>query len=455
MLKEQLFSFYGIIFIIFLIWIIYLVATDNRFDTNRKYLFFFIVVGLILIGYFLDKMPYLIIKDLFWYSLILNGSFIFHVLILDRIFHWCWKKHYEYLGFIVSRISFTLSFSAIICFLRDYLWEIFSYLPSSYEHFKFILRLHKNDTYEYKNTFRYKQAYFFVNYMKYIPFPYFFFFIIDKIIYFFMKSVLIILIYFSTIFHNYSLFLLGKNNKIDKNVILKQFILFMIFFIISIIIGTPRLYIIWLFQILIEFYKIFNYEYYNANRRIEFQGLNNIIEKIKYHYDNYDKTPYWYLWYEGKYKELIKIYEKPYHPFFNFDLYKFLNNKYQDGEWSWVWGAEDTPYADFSESKMEFPITKIYKFYPWEDMAIGYCRSRDLAYKDDFLEPGQKLERNRTERLVDGLFWCKLIGRDHRLLLKIMPDIIFEEDIPIKEDFLKLLENEDNIYYYRVWLRSY
>jgi len=81
-----------IIYVLVLVIIIYLILTDNRFNLKRKIIFIIINIIFIIFSLIINKSPILIIKDLFWYSLILNISLIFHVLILDRIFYWAWKK---------------------------------------------------------------------------------------------------------------------------------------------------------------------------------------------------------------------------------------------------------------------------------------------------------------------------------------------------------------------------
>jgi len=138
-----LFVFYLIILLIILL----LILTDNRFSFSRKIIFIIINILFLIISLIINESPLLIIKDLFWYSLLINFSFIFHVLILNRIFYWAWKKRrienekikkrYEYIGFIVSRISFTLSIWGIMYFLQN-LMEII-YNKKYIKYYEFIL----------------------------------------------------------------------------------------------------------------------------------------------------------------------------------------------------------------------------------------------------------------------------------------------------------------------------
>ena len=83
------FTITNIIFFFFLLILIILVFTDERFSLIRKLLFILLNICLIILSIYLEKLPHIIIKDLFWYSLILNGSFILHVIILSRMFEYC------------------------------------------------------------------------------------------------------------------------------------------------------------------------------------------------------------------------------------------------------------------------------------------------------------------------------------------------------------------------------
>jgi hypothetical protein len=76
-----------------------------------------------------------------------------------------------------------------------------------------------------------------------------------------------------------------------------------------------------------------------------------------------------------------------------FDLSKFLANKYQCGESRDIWNEYGTPYVvskygEYDRS-LKYPITRIYEFYPWEEMALGYYGALRLihpivdAYGDD------------------------------------------------------------------------
>jgi len=431
----------NIIFFSFLLILTILIFTDERFSFWRKLLFLFLNICLILISIYLEKLPYLIIKDLFWYSLILNGSFIFHVIILNRMFEYCWKKHYEYLGYIISRISFTLSLSFLLYILREYIEGFGTY------------KFFKEEEEEEKKTFKYKYAKFFVEYI--INKKIFYYILkyilkyIRKYLYYFFNILEIIFIRFIFVFHNYSLIMLGKSNiNFNKKYIFIFIIIFIIFLSLSIMLGIPRLYLIWISQGIFESYKILNHEYLDGNSRTEFKKLK-FFDKIKEWVNSYinKKMPSLSNCYDHKYRELEKIYEKPYHKFFMFDLCKFLNDKYHDGEfwyiWSCEWDREGTPYETPLLCTLEYPIRKIYKFYPWENLAIGYYYAQNLVFKYD--EESWNSPFDKKVRIEEGLKWCELINKKETFLLKLMPEIVTEKDFILDKLNKAILEESENL----------
>jgi hypothetical protein len=71
------------------------------------------------------------------------------------------------------------------------------------------------------------------------------------------NTIQIILIHFSLVFHNYSLILFGKfNKKINLQFVIKFLIIFIIFLTLSIILGVPRIYLIWVSQAIFELNRI-------------------------------------------------------------------------------------------------------------------------------------------------------------------------------------------------------
>ncbi len=379
------FFFFEFLFILF---IIYLVITDDRFLLNRKIIFILIILFLIIFSFYIDKTPYLIIKDLFWYSLILNVSFIFHVLILDRIFHWCWKNHYEYLGFIVSRISFTLSLSGILTLLRilttNRLIDLITFTKS-----KTILKI--------------------INYI-YDILLFFKLIRILEIIWYIMR---VILINFSITFQNYALLILGKNKQsITLFTVIRYIIIFTIFFTIAYLIGIPRLYVIWLCQSIYESYKYLK-KYYEIEE-FNYSSIIKIIRELKsYKYC----IILLYNYYSYKYIELEKIYNKPYHKFFLFDLCKFILNPNLNRIW-------DLPL----NYNLEYPIIKIYKFYYWKTLAINYCNITEAIIEEEKKYCKNPFERAINIRIDEGLYWCQLINYKNNLLIEILPDLIKNEE---------------------------
>jgi hypothetical protein len=377
--------YYFIIYIILFIIVFYLIITDDRFSLKKKIIFIIINLLFLALSIFIEKTPILIIKDLFWYSLILNIGFIFHVLILDRIFYWAWKnrktenkkkkERMEYLGFIISRISFTLSIWGFMYFFKELMYYIIlSYL------YKYI----------YNN--------------KYIYIIYKFFIILKYII-------LLILIYFSTIFHNYSNLLLSHNNKINIKIILNYLLFFLIFYIISIIIGIPRLYIIWIFHGLWELYKIltFKYDYFKYTpQKSNDLRKKNFKNKIIFILNNewlasFDSC------YEQKFEELDLISKTTYHKFFIFDLIKFINQNIFSGKYYEYWFS----LPHLNKEKYEFPINKIYKFYPWEELAKGYI---ELIYNANLIESFD----GRVDIVEEVREFVDLINGDNNLFYELL-----------------------------------
>ena len=415
--------------------LIILVLTDERFSINRK--FFFIVLCLILfiISFYIDKAPMLIIKDLFWYSLVLNGTFIIHVLVLSRAFNYCWKNHYEYLGFLISRISYLCSIWGIIYFLKTIQDQSkFLYLYRG----EFIIENVWYPKYDIKNT-PFKK-----NYVKYMRRLYKENKIIEKIyieiwfIFFYLIwFILCILMHFSLIFHNYSLILLGKNiNEYSKKTIIKIIIIFISLFIVSLLIGIPRLYILWIIQLIIEMFKILTFEYIPSLKE-DFKK-KDFIDKIKRIY-NYPADLFFKSYYKTKFWELDKIYEISYHKFFMFDLSKFLLNKYEYGD-GYIWGTKDTIYENYDE-KINYPIRKVYKYYPWEEMAYDYFKFQliinslpDIEYPKDWTD---------EDIYIEAIKWSNLINikNKNEFLVKIF--IIFNPEWKNEsyQDIVELIES--------------
>lgn len=366
----QLFDLYLVLISL----VIYLVITDDRFTRNRKVIFIIGFFLFLILSVYIEKTPYLIIKDLFWYSVVLNGSFIFHVIILDRIFYWCWKNNYEYIGHLISRFSFTFSISGIIAIILS----IFFYLLE----------------FELKNKKR--------------IFPK-----IQKLFFYYPAFIIILIsLHFSTIFHNYSLLLMGNYEiKYTKAVIIKHLIIFIIFFIIAYIIGLPRLYVIWIFQFILESYKILNQDYINGGEGNPFDE-RDFYHKIKDHFFlRNEELPILLLqeYFGYKYSGLANVYEKPYHELFMFDLVKFLN-RYSNEYYAWKF-LDKKYISPIIKNQLEniTPIKSIYKFYPWKDLAIGYSTEGYLYTKKVH---GYHLFDDDSKVKI-AWDWCKKVNQNH------------------------------------------
>ena len=186
---------------------------DKRFNWKSHILILLIFIIQVIVYLYLELIPILLIKDLFWYSVVLNICFIWHVLVL----HWCFeislKYKWDYGCYLFSRISIITSLTGIywifnwISFLVNWIGEYFHWIF-------FLERASKN-----LNKIE-------LLIWKFIDIKYF----INLIISIF-KS---ILLYFMTIFNNYSLLILGKTSNPFWEQPLKFYLSFIIFFLISI-----------------------------------------------------------------------------------------------------------------------------------------------------------------------------------------------------------------------------
>ena len=428
---------YWILFIIVVLICLSFLLTDSRFSIKRKLIFCLLMCVLFVISLYIEKAPYLIIKDLFWYSLILNTSFIFHVIIMSRLFDY-YRKRNEYVSFLISRTSFFLSLSNIIYLILiicDY-FDI-NYIKNIYLFKNFGEILYFTDKVIKSNKSN-KSLNFYKKYLESSKIKQKIFFYLLRFIFSLLWIVLIILLHFSMVFNNYSLILLGINKPAFnlKNVVY-SISFFSFFLLLSIIIGIPRLYIIWMFQLIIEIYKTLTFQYIPTLQK-SFKK-ENLLGKIKKIF-NYSITFLLEETYKSKFKELSQIYEKPYHKLFMFDLCKFLLNKYEYGECSEVWGSLGTIYENYDEY-LEYPIRKVYKFHKWEDLAIGYCIAKKIweSSPEVVKEIG---EYSYLQLYQDGLKFSKLINFDekefiNKLFNKINPDIKTKKDF---EDYLELIK---------------
>jgi len=91
-------------FFIFMLFVYFGICLDNRFKTKNKILILvFFIVNVIMFIVF-KGINTLLIKDIFWFSLVLNSSFIFHTLICDWLYRLFIFLNWDYGCFIITRI---------------------------------------------------------------------------------------------------------------------------------------------------------------------------------------------------------------------------------------------------------------------------------------------------------------------------------------------------------------
>lgn len=149
-----------------------------------------------------------LIKDIFWFTLLLNISFIFHICILDWIYQFFRYYEKDFLAFLITRLSFIFSL-----FLPYYLLELF-------------------------------QTHYFSR---------------NKFLRLVSSLVLWILVYFMNLFNSYCLFLM-TSKKIKYS--WKSILILLVSFIISyFILGIARLYFFWIYLSLISLGEVFLVSY--------------------------------------------------------------------------------------------------------------------------------------------------------------------------------------------------
>lgn len=210
--------------------ILILIDYDTRITGWRYFAFVFIVLIHVLIlkeGW--HNTEILMISDLFWYSLLMLGAFIWHVLILNWLYKLCEKIGWDYGCYVVSRWSLLTSLTGVLWVLQwiqmilDYYVDDYIRLGCSWERgvdpwtgelFKESLICHKGDFYKFLEVI--------------------------------MLVFIVIIEYFCITFQNYSKLLLGLNEKINWREVPKLFyIYFILTFMLSWVLMTPRIYIIW------------------------------------------------------------------------------------------------------------------------------------------------------------------------------------------------------------------
>ena len=98
-----------IIFCILMIGLIF----DSRLLKSRYVCFLFLILIQILVYYYLDLVPLLIIKDIFWFTAIINVSVIIHLFLFEwllNLFKWL---NYDFGVYYITRISLLTSLCSI------------------------------------------------------------------------------------------------------------------------------------------------------------------------------------------------------------------------------------------------------------------------------------------------------------------------------------------------------
>lgn len=119
-----------------------------------------------------------------------------------------------------------------------------------------------------------------------------------------------------------------------------------------------------------------------------------------------------------------------------YDLCKFIDDP-REGILHSIWNDSEVEYE---KCNWPYPFLELYKFYSWEEIARGYCwagpKLRELYWGEDHYKE-YHYDSDQEDVIKEGLEWCKLINRDQKLLLKIMPEIIDKKEL-IEKYNLKL-----------------
>ena len=117
----------------------------------------------------------------------------------------------------------------------------------------------------------------------------------------------------------------------------------------------------------------------------------------------------------------------------------------------WVYGSPD--YKNFNENLI-YPIRKVYKYYPWEEMALEYTKAWYLLKKnEDYNDDG--FDFTSSEDLIDeSIRWMEIINltdknRQIKLLYKLLiwenPAILLE----LESDTFRYINISIELYYLR------
>lgn len=295
--------------IIFMLLLLIGIILDDRFLILRKLTFIFLCIIQVLIYMYLEIIPLLLIKDLFWFSVCLNICFIWHVLILNWLITLLggYNDISKIIYYIISKISLVSSLTFIQLILCE-VWLFFGLIGS----YDFGCRNYwKMDLKWYNKILSY-----------------------DSMLLLLLKlSILIplkIINYFINIFNNYSLILLGKNTNINWKswTFFFSILIFILLFIISILTNIPRLYIIWVLYIVLDIIKKIKYSFLSLYALFS----NNLL-------DDYQNR-YVYIIFLEFYNSFIRdvlCYEVKFNLIYNKELYLDYYCYIIDLNWVYSW----------------------------------------------------------------------------------------------------------------------
>ena len=284
------------------------------------------------------------LQELFWYTIILNVSFLFHVCYLNWLYIYCWNRRYQYLCFLINRFYFFFSLTFIIYLIN---------------HIRILI-------YKIEKINKYFE-------------------VIAKFLLIFTRILNSILFFFILSFINYSLFIQGrlKINFTFRNIIYYLFIFLLTLIISILILGIPRLYLIWIYLFLFGAYKTF-IEYWEKEN-IENKKIFTFFEIIKFLFK--DKEIYQKLdsilnsnqKIKGVWQRIIaaKTYYKPY------ILYKdMFSFSYDSGIYSYLFLWREKEYYFNNVFEFKDWYTQIYEY--WDE---NFCTwELDFGYVEDALD---------------------------------------------------------------------
>lgn len=198
------------------------IFVDSRFNWIRKLFFLLFSMLQVFVYFYCDKIPILFFQDLFWYSVIVHLSFIWHVLILNWLFFLADYFNLTFLKFLFSRLSIITSLTIVKWFFRFFYHVVDNVIL--YFTLCSVSKLSASSLIDLMAKYK------------------FFYYFIQIII----AIILAILNYFQSIFDNYSKMILGK---VAFAGLFKQpwyfYIFILVTFGLSILLWVPRIYILW------------------------------------------------------------------------------------------------------------------------------------------------------------------------------------------------------------------